>query len=99
MMTSGQNPQKMLQKMMQGSGGGGSESPDTLWKTKFHETLAKKSVEEKPVYESSDDGSGKWVGTCSIQGGSYSSPQPAKSKKEAEQLAAKAAFKELYPAE
>lgn len=86
-----------MQKMLQGAAGGGS--PNMQWKSALHETLQKNSNDEKPAYECEEAEGGKYLGTVTIGGETYTAEKPAKKKKEAEQFAAMAAFKTLYPAE
>jgi len=75
------------------------ESPDMLWKSTLHHTLVKNSLDEKPVYEATEDGNRKWVGTVALLGNTYTAKESGPNKKAAEQFAAKAALKALYPAE
>jgi dsRNA-specific ribonuclease len=70
-------------------------TPDNVWKLKFHELLNKNNVQGKPEY-SVEDVEGGFKGIVTIQEHTFEG-DVGKSKKEAQQLAAKAAIQQLFP--
>eukprot|EP00930_Biecheleria_cincta_P032408 TRINITY_DN224_c0_g1_i1.p1 TRINITY_DN224_c0_g1~~TRINITY_DN224_c0_g1_i1.p1 ORF type:complete len:316 (-),score=84.34 TRINITY_DN224_c0_g1_i1:179-1126(-) len=70
----------------------------TPWKGKLFEALKKNGIDEKPNYVAMANIGGEgFLGTVTVNGQSFTSEEPVKSKREAESNAAKAAFKVLYP--
>lgn len=98
------DPNQLLSQMMnllaQNFMGMGETCSDTQWKMRFHEVLKKKGIDEKPTYLAMPNtGGAGFLGTVTVNGQHYVNEEAVKSKKEAEQAAAKAAFESLYPEE
>lgn len=76
-------------------------SSEPQWKSALNQALQKHSITDKPEYTTAEGGVGIWMGTVTIEGQIYSTPEDesAPNKKAAEQAAAKAALQELYPTE
>lgn len=98
----------MMGQMAQMAGGGGGPAAaapkggmdDSQWKKNFHELLAKNNVSDKPVYTTEEIGEGAercYRGTVAVQEHTFEAAVNTKGKKEAQQLAAKAAMEELFP--
>lgn len=75
------------------------ESSEPQWKQVLNQALQKHNITDKPEYETAEGGNRKYVATVTIEGQIYNSEELAPNKKAAEQAAAKAAVKELYPDE
>lgn len=92
----------MMMMMMAKAVGKGMSAPaakgssDVQWKQELNQALQKHSIADKPEYTSSGEGK-LWMGTVTIEGQIYNSEEAAPNKKAAENEAAKAALKELYP--
>merc|ERR1712232_142930 len=87
---------------MMGMGGMMGASPEMAWKMELHDLLEKSPQglgEEKPTYTSEDAPTGGYIGSVTIHGQAYTGEEPGQSKKAAEQGAAKAATKALFPEE
>jgi len=102
------DPSEMLAHMVnlfQQNFTGNVAASQTPWKGKLHETLKRNGIDDKPEYVATantggpalPDGGAGFLGTVTVNGQSFASDEVAKGKREAEQNAAKAALKALYP--
>eukprot|EP00930_Biecheleria_cincta_P032409 TRINITY_DN224_c0_g1_i2.p1 TRINITY_DN224_c0_g1~~TRINITY_DN224_c0_g1_i2.p1 ORF type:complete len:344 (-),score=85.16 TRINITY_DN224_c0_g1_i2:175-1119(-) len=78
--------------------GPGAAPSQPRWKGKLYENLKRNGMEEKPSYVAMANTGGQgFLGTATVNGQSFVSNEPAKSKKDAESNAAKEAFQALFP--